>query len=213
MHDKPQDHLDAPLVFVEEETSLQGRETLPEDINGRWTVLIVDDEEDVHKITRITLKGFTFQGRGLRLLSAYSGDDVKTILAKEKDVALVLLDVVMEEEDTGLKLVEYIRNDLENNSVRIVLRTGQPGKAPEQTVISRYDINDYKTKPEFTAQKLFTCVTACLRAYENLKLIERNREGLESPCFQAINGQHKCMVIDLDIMPAKIFQPLVCLAM
>ena len=180
MHDKPQDHLDAPLVFVEEETSLQGRETLPEDINGRWTVLIVDDEEDVHKITRITLKGFTFQGRGLRLLSAYSGDDVKTILAKEKDVALVLLDVVMEEEDTGLKLVEYIRNDLENNSVRIVLRTGQPGKAPEQTVISRYDINDYKTKPEFTAQKLFTCVTACLRAYENLKLIERNREGLES---------------------------------
>jgi response regulator RpfG family c-di-GMP phosphodiesterase len=86
----------------------------------------------------------------------------------------------MEEEDTGLKLVEYIRNDLGNHGVRIVLRTGQPGKAPEHTVISRYDINDYKTKPEFTAQKLFTCVTACLRAYQSLKTIERNREGLES---------------------------------
>jgi putative nucleotidyltransferase with HDIG domain len=180
MPDEPQDHLDAPLVFAQEETDLQGRETLQADIPKSWTVLIVDDEEDVHKITRITLKGFSFQGRGIRLLSAYSGDDVKTILAKEKDVALVLLDVVMEEEDTGLKLVEYIRNDLENSSIRIVLRTGQPGKAPEQTVISRYDINDYKTKPEFTAQKLFTCVTACLRAYENLKAIERNRAGLES---------------------------------
>jgi putative nucleotidyltransferase with HDIG domain len=180
MQDEPQDHRDAPLVFAEEDTSLKGGETLSEDINGFWTVLIVDDEEDVHRITRITLKGFSFQGRGLRLLSAYSGNDVKTILAKEKDIALVLLDVVMEEEDTGLKLVEYIRNDLENNSVRIVLRTGQPGKAPEQTVISRYDINDYKTKPEFTAQKLFTCVTACLRAYENLKIIERNQEGLEA---------------------------------
>lgn len=179
MHNE-QDHLDAPLVFAEEDPPLQGRETLPEDINGLWTVLIVDDEEDVHKITRITLKGYTFQGRGIKLLSAYSGHDVKTIMAEEKDIAMVLLDVVMEEEDTGLKLVEYIRSDLENNSVRIVLRTGQPGKAPEQAVITRYDINDYKTKPEFTAQKLFTCVTACLRAYENLKTIERNREGLES---------------------------------
>lgn len=180
MRREPHDNSDTPLVFAKEETPLQGKGILPADINGLWTILIVDDEEAVHMITRITLKGFSFQGRGLRLLSAYNGHDVKIILAKEKDIALVLLDVVMEEEDTGLKLVEYIRNDLKNNSVRIVLRTGQPGKAPEDTVISRYDINDYKTKPEFTAQKLFTCVTACLRAYENLKTIERNREGLES---------------------------------
>ncbi len=172
--------LDAPLVFAKEEKLLPGKEAIPVDINGLWTVLIVDDEEDVHKITRITLKDYVFQGRGIRLLSAYSGHDVKQILSEEKNIALILLDVVMEEEDTGLKLVEYIRNDLGNHGVRIVLRTGQPGKAPEQTVISRYDINDYKTKPEFTAQKLFTCVTACLRAYQSLRTIERNREGLES---------------------------------
>jgi len=180
MQHEPQESLDAPLVFAEEETLLPGKEPCPAEINTLWPILIVDDEEDVHKITRITLKGFSFQGRGIRLLSAYSGKDVKRILAEETQIALIFLDVVMEEEDTGLRLVEYIRNNLGNHAIRIVLRTGQPGKAPEQTVISRYDINDYKTKPEFTAQKLFTCVTACLRAYQSLKTIERNREGLEA---------------------------------
>lgn len=180
MHPEPNTSLDAPLVFAKEDDLLPGKEVIPSDINGLWTILIVDDEEDVHKITRITLKDYAFQGRGIRLLSAYSGHDVKQILSEETDIALILLDVVMEEEDTGLRLVEYIRNDLGNHGVRIVLRTGQPGKAPEHTVISRYDINDYKTKPEFTAQKLFTCVTACLRAYQSLRTIERNREGLES---------------------------------
>ncbi len=180
MHPESQEHLDALLVFAKEEEPLPGKKSSLMDINDFWTILIVDDEEDVHEITRIALKDYSFQGRGVRLISAYSGHDVKTILAREKEIALILLDVVMEEEDTGLTLVEYIRNNLGNNAVRIVLRTGQPGKAPEQTVISRYDINDYKTKPEFTAQKLFTCVTSCLRAYKSLRTIERNREGLES---------------------------------
>lgn len=174
------DRADEPLVFAGEETthSPQGGGPVPE--KDTWKILVVDDEEEVHDITRITLKGFAFEDRGLSLISAYSGRDVKEILAREPDVAMILLDVVMEEEDTGLRLVEYIRDTLNNKNVRIVLRTGQPGKAPEHTVISQYDINEYKTKPEFTAQKLFTSVIACLRAYKSLKTIERNREGLES---------------------------------
>ncbi len=171
---------DGPLVFVGEETR-QSREDLhPSNNKGVWKILVVDDEEEVHDITRITLKGFTFEGRGISLISAYSGREVKDIFENETDIAMILLDVVMEEDDTGLKLVEYIREKMDNKAVRIVLRTGQPGKAPEHTVISQYDINEYRTKPEFTAQRLFTCVTACLRAYNSLKTIERNREGLEA---------------------------------
>lgn len=171
---------DAPIVFAEEDKPQPAELSKAEHQDTPWTILVVDDEEDIHEITRITLKGYTFEDRHIHLLSAYSGDDVKKILETENDIALILLDVVMEEEDTGLKLVEYIRDELKNTAVRIVLRTGQPGKAPEQAVISQYDINDYKTKPEFTAQKLFTSVTACLRAYKSLKTIERHREGLES---------------------------------
>ena len=165
------------LVFAEEDTS--AKENSSEHKEKPWKILIVDDEKQVHDITRIILRGYSFENRGLELLSAYSENEVKSVFKAHGDIALVLLDVVMEKEDTGLCLVQYIRKDLNNSSIRIVLRTGQPGKAPEQEVITKYDINDYKTKPEFTAQKLFTTVTACLRAYENIKTIEKNNEGLE----------------------------------
>ncbi len=169
--------LEDRLVFADEDISVA--DAGPAHKEKPWKILIVDDEKDVHEITRITLRGYSFENRGLELLNAFSADDVKSIFKVHGDIAFILLDVVMERDDTGLCLVEYIRKDLKNSSVRIVLRTGQPGKAPEQEVIRKYDISDYKTKPEFTAQKLFTTVTACLRAYGNLKAIEKNNEGLE----------------------------------
>ena len=177
---KSQSETDVPLVFAGEDVFTDPEHPASDGSEGAWKILVVDDEQDVHDITRITLKGFSFEGKPVSMISAYSGSDVKDIFQQESDIAMIILDVVMEEEDTGLKLVEYIRERMENRTVRIVLRTGQPGKAPEHSVISQYDINEYRTKPEFTAQRLFTSVTVCLRAYKNLKAIERNRRGLES---------------------------------
>jgi response regulator RpfG family c-di-GMP phosphodiesterase len=177
MGHEPEQYADSPVLFARE---MADPLSLPAAQNGVWKVLVVDDEPAVHEITRITLKNFILEDRSLEVLSAFSGHEARKVLTQESDIAMVLLDVVMEADDTGLELVRYIRQTLGNTAVRIVLRTGQPGKAPEQQIISQYDINDYKTKPEFTAQKLFTSVTACLRAYQNLKTIERNRKGLES---------------------------------
>lgn len=143
-----------------------------------WRVLIVDDDLDVHAVTRLALRNVSFKGRELELVSAYSGEEAFSILRDAKDFALVLLDVVMETDDAGLRLVGRIRGELGNQLVRIVLRTGQPGQAPEQRVIIEYDINDYKAKTELTTQKLFTTVIASLRAYESLLMIERSRIGL-----------------------------------
>lgn len=144
-----------------------------------WKILIADDEEEVHAITRIVLENFTFEGQGLEFLSAYSGAETKTLLQKHPDTAIVLLDVVMEEETTGLEVAQYIREELKNTFVRIILRTGQPGQAPERQVTMAYDINDYKEKTELTAQKLFTTIIGSLRAYRDLRIIEQNRKGLE----------------------------------
>ncbi len=143
-----------------------------------WRVLVVDDEPDIHAVTRLALNNVTFKGRGIEILSAYTGVQGYDMLSQEDDVALVLLDVVMETEDAGLRLAKRIREDLDNNLVRIVLRTGQPGQAPEQQVIVDFDINDYKAKTELTAQKLFTTVITSLRGYEGLQTIEANRRGL-----------------------------------
>ncbi len=143
-----------------------------------WRVLVVDDEPDIHAVTRLALNSVSFKGRGIEIISAYTGAQGFELLATENDIALVLLDVVMETEDAGLRLARRIREELDNQLVRIVLRTGQPGQAPEQKVIVDFDINDYKAKTELTAQKLFTTVISSLRSYEGLQTIEANRKGL-----------------------------------
>ncbi|KAA1055422.1 DUF3369 domain-containing protein [Azospirillum argentinense] len=145
-----------------------------------WKLLIVDDDPEVHAITRVVLNDVTFDGRRLQFLSAHSGVEARVILNDHPDIAAVLLDVVMETEDAGLRLVHHIREVLGNRRVRIILRTGQPGQAPERQVIVSYDINDYKAKSELTAQKLFTATVAALRSYQHIDAIERNRQGLET---------------------------------
>jgi response regulator RpfG family c-di-GMP phosphodiesterase len=144
-----------------------------------WKILIADDEPDVHAVTRMVLSDLHFEGKGVIFQSAYSRAETLEMLKKNNDIALILLDVVMEEDDSGLKIVKQIRETLKNKLIRIILRTGQPGKAPEKSVILDYDINDYKEKTELTFQKLFTTVIASLRAYQDLKTIERSRKGLE----------------------------------
>jgi len=144
-----------------------------------WKLLLVDDEPEIHEVTRLVLNNFRFEGKPLQFLSAYTIDEAKQLLQAHEDIAATLLDVVMDTESSGLDLVKYIREDLNNHQIRIVLRTGQPGQAPEQEVISNYDINDYKEKTELTAQKLSTVMFASLRAYRDIMTIEANKRGLE----------------------------------
>ena len=144
-----------------------------------WTVLIVDDEPEVHAVTRLVLGNFRFADRPLRFLNAHNSAQAEALLREHRDIAVMLLDVVMETDRAGLDLVRTVRERLGNQFVRIVLRTGQPGQAPEQQVIANYDINDYKEKTELTAQKLATTMFAALRSYRDMRTIEANRRGLE----------------------------------
>ena len=144
-----------------------------------WNILIVDDEPEVHSVTKLVLGGFSFENRPLRFFSAYSGDEGRALLEKQEDIALMLLDVVMETDHAGLDLARWTREELKNHFIRIVLRTGQPGRAPEQRVTTEYDINDYKEKTDLTTQKLTATVRVALRGYRDIMVIERARDGLE----------------------------------
>lgn len=148
-------------------------------LHGKWKVLVVDDEPEVHAVTKLALGDFVFQDRNLEFVSAFSGEEAKQMFREHDDIAVVLLDVVMETDDAGLQVAEFIRNEMDNHFTRIILRTGQPGQAPERDVIINYDINDYKSKTELTSQKLFTVVIAALRSYRDIIVIEENRQGLE----------------------------------
>lgn len=142
-------------------------------------ILIVDDDEDVHQATTFALQGLEILGHPLEFLHAYSAGEAEAVLAREENIAVILLDVVMESEDAGLRLVEHIRRDLALTTPRIILRTGQPGYAPELSAIRDYDINDYKTKNELTRTRLYTSVTASIRSYDQICKLDASRRGLE----------------------------------
>ena len=144
-----------------------------------WKLLIVDDDAEVHSVTQFVLGRLRIFGRPLCLLHAASSQQARECLREHRDIAVALLDVVMETERAGLDLVGYIRDELKLAECRIILRTGQPGYAPELTVINEYDINDYRTKIELTHTRLITMVSTALRAYDQLHTIAEHRRGLE----------------------------------
>ncbi|MBV8379436.1 MAG: EAL domain-containing protein [Paucibacter sp.] len=144
-----------------------------------WRILVVDDDEDVHRATELAMQGLRIEGLPLEFLHAYSAREAREKLAAEKRLAVALLDVVMESEDAGLQLVRHIREELAERALRIVLRTGQPGYAPEIETVQAYDINDYKTKSELTRTRMFTLLTSAVRSYRQICELEAGRRGLE----------------------------------
>lgn len=161
-----------------------------------WKVAIVDDDPAVHQATKLALKTFIFENKPLTFLSAYSGAEAQQLIADRSDIAFIFLDVVMETNDAGLKVVRYIREELKNQNVQIILRTGQPGEAPEESVIIAYEINDYKLKTELTRQKLVTATISALRAYRNAIALEQQSailtktlRDLEKTQFQLIQSE------------------------
>lgn len=184
-------HKDDFVIFEEEEnftdyqlSSQTALDSASLHQNG-WKVLIIDDEPDVHRATELALKSFRFEGQSLRFFSAYSAEEGKQLInALQPNLALILLDVVMETHDAGLQLVQYIRQELQNQKVRIILRTGHPGEAPEESVILDYDINDYRFKVELTRQRLLTTVVSALRSYRDIMTIEQQRVVLNQTLEQ-----------------------------
>jgi len=170
MSDDPGDD----LLFADEGTVETGTRQASD-----WKVLIVDDDEQIHAVTKMVLSDFVFREQSLQFISAYSAAEGRELLAANPDVAVCFLDVVMETDTAGLDLARIIRGELDNPYVRIILRTGQPGQAPERRVIVDYDINDYKEKSELTAQKLFSTMVTALRSYKDIMTIETSRRGLE----------------------------------
>ncbi len=164
-------YFDLDFLSEDENNNKEKRES-------KYSLLVVDDDDEVHKITDLILESFNFEGEKLKVFHTYSERETIEFLKKENEnISIILLDVVMENDHSGLNVVEYIRNDLKNNLVRIILRTGQPGKAPEDDVIMNYDINDYKSKTELTVQKLYTALYSSLRAYRDLINIKEKYEN------------------------------------
>ena len=178
------DYENDELIFKEEDNS---EEVINENMRV-WNILIVDDDEEIHTVTRLALSDLVVGDRKLNFLHAYTGKQALEVLAEyQREIAIILLDVVMETDDAGLNVVRHMREQMQLVEPRIILRTGQPGYAPEEQIIKTYDINDYKTKTELTRGKLMTTVIASIRSYQQLRTINQSRLGLQKIIQSAAN--------------------------
>jgi PleD family two-component response regulator len=150
------------------------------EVQKPWKILIVDDDEQVHTVTTFTLSGVKILDKPIQFFHAYTAKEAIKILVEETNIAVILLDVVMETDSAGLDLIEVIRKQLRITEPRIILRTGQPGFAPELEAISNYDINDYRTKAELSRTKLITSLTTAIRSFKQLKVISQSQKGLSA---------------------------------
>jgi len=174
------------LVLVDDNTISTADES--------WKILLVDDEKSVLDVTTLALRNKIISGKKLHMLLATSAREAKKLIAEHNDIALALIDVVMETPNAGLELVNYIRNEIKNSMIRLVLRTGQPNQAPEEHVINFYDINDYKEKTELTSQKLYTLVRTSVKQYQQHLLLQKSRDEIYT----------KLMTSDLTQLPNRI---------
>ena len=157
-----------------------------------WRILVIDDDESVHQVTKLVLADAEIEHRRLDIVSAFSSKQAKEIMLNDNSFCMAFVDVVMETDHAGLELVEWIRKDLKNQSIRLILRTGQAGSAPEAKVIKEFDINDYKEKTDFTANKMITTVYASIRAYRDIMTIQRSLDAFK----KLIETTHDLLKID-----------------
>ncbi|MCV0428192.1 MAG: EAL domain-containing protein [Roseibium sp.] len=155
------------------------RPDISESTKSPWKILVVDDDPDVHEVTEIAVAGCQFEERSFELLHALSAEEARELLKQNTDIAVALVDVVMESDTAGLGLVSWIRSELGNHFTRLILRTGQPGYAPQTDVIMKYDIDGYTEKAELSRTKLITAIVTALRGYKLVMSLETNRQKLK----------------------------------
>ncbi|WP_326541062.1 sensor histidine kinase [Pseudorhodoferax sp.] len=143
-----------------------------------WKVLVVDDDQTVHQATELAMQGVEIEGRPLAFVHAHSAADALVLARQHPDLAVALVDVVMEQDDAGLGLVRALRQTLGLHSLRVVLRTGQPGYAPEIETARDFDIDGYWTKTDMTRTRLHVGLTTAIRTFRQFSEIETQRDRL-----------------------------------
>ena len=173
------------MIFADDEnTSITPNE-------DTWKLFIVDDDKDIHDITKLALKDLKFKDKYISFESAYSAEEAISKLKNNPQFAIVLLDIGMETSDAGLDVATFIRQQLQDNLTRIIIRTGQPGDVPENEIIDNYDINDYKSKTELTVEKLFTAIRTAIAQYDQINELATLNEELEERINSALEIQQQ----------------------
>ena len=138
-----------------------------------WKVLLADDDPIFHKIGHAKLDGVEFDGHQIE---TFNSDDYKSsclFLQENPDTALVVLDIHMDEASTGFKIIDFVRNDLNNSELRILLYTGDSNIESEESMLDSYAVSGYLSKTDPAPEQLLTKVKLALRSYSDIRKVKK----------------------------------------
>ncbi len=129
-----------------------------------FNILIVDDVKDVHHVTDIISRSKDFDGYELNLLHTESAKETIELLQQRNDIDLILLDIIMETIHSGLSVIDYVRNELHNEDIQIVISTAYPGNIPDEYLPLVKGANHFVYKVDLTFEKFKSIVIHAIRA-------------------------------------------------
>ncbi len=134
--------------------------------NRTWKILIVDDEQDIHKIIKMIFDNHKIDDMNLEIFSACNSDEAIFLLKENSDIAVALVDIVMETEDAGINCVRRIRNELKNDKIRLILKTGYPSQIPGPEILEAFDISMFKQETDLTTQIIIEMICTSIKEFQ-----------------------------------------------
>ncbi len=152
------------LLFIDDSEEAKPPGLSPACDEEGWVILVVDDDPDVHAVTRMALHHFRYQGRPLQIVDCFSAQEALAILPTLPDLAVILLDVVMESESAGTRLARTIRATPRYDRVQIVVRTAAGGYGG-RAAFNDIPIHAFVWQSEVSKTRLESLVSSALAAY------------------------------------------------
>jgi CheY-like chemotaxis protein len=117
-----------------------------EDLRGKQVLLVDDDSRNIFALSS------ALERRGLRVLTATTGNEAITLLESSKDVAIVLMDIMMPGMD-GYQTMQVIRGMPAFRRLPIIALTAKAMKGDREKCLEA-GASDYLAKPVNTEQLL-----------------------------------------------------------
>ncbi|MGH7873141.1 MAG: response regulator, partial [Candidatus Binatia bacterium] len=153
----PERLLDATALFLHrvvtelppDKQAMLGRlSSSDEDLVARTVLLVDDDTRNIFALSSV------LEQRGMRVLTAATGNEAVQMIESEPSIAIVLIDIMMPEMD-GYQTIEMIRAKPELRRLPIVALTAKAMKGDREKCLEA-GASDYLAKPVNTEQLLAT---------------------------------------------------------
>ena len=144
--------------------------------NKEYKILIVNHKTHIHNSLNIILNQIARSSLNLKIMNAYSFNEAKKILDNNKDIALGIIDEDMKALDKGMNLIQYIREEIDEKSLRIIM-TGEHFDFIDIDFMIHYDINDIKQKKQLSFESMIGAVGTALVEFEQL-IFSEDKEAM-----------------------------------